>query len=71
MITGFICIAIVLTPVLVWAKGEQKDMEISLSEFEIQLQEQLKESEKQWSKELEGKMEEGWNVDEEAGISAW
>lgn len=71
MITGFLCIAMVLTPILHWAKGDQKEMELSLSEFETQLQEQLLESEEQWSRELEEKIEEGWVVDEETGSSAW
>lgn len=71
MITGFICIAMILTPILIWVKGDQKEMRLSLSQFETQLQEQLIESEKQWSKELEGKLEKGWSVDEKTGISTW
>ena len=71
MITGFICIAMVIAPILGWVKGEQKEVRLSLTEFEVQLQEQLLESEEQWSEELEGKMEEGWKVDEETGISTW
>ena len=71
MITGFICIAMVIPPILGWVMGDQKEVSLSLTEFEVQLQEQLLESEEQWSEELEGKMEVGWKVDEETGISTW
>lgn len=71
MITGLLCIVMVFIPILVWVKGDEKDMELSLSEFEKQLQEQILESEEQWAEELEGKLEEGWSLDEETGISTW
>lgn len=71
MIIGFICIAVVLTPVLVFVKGNQAENLPTLETFEVQLQKVLEESEREMQEELEEKFKEGWKVDEETEFSTW
>lgn len=68
MITGFICMVLVITPVLLFLKGETTGTMPSLSQFEKELEEVFLESKKQVERELEEKLEEGWKIDEETGI---
>lgn len=71
MITGFICLLLVVTPILLFFKNVDRGKLPALSELEVELQKVLEESERKMEEELEGKFKEGGKVDEETWILEW